>query len=103
MSHPFLATVPLGHKFGELNIAASATQLSNIECQMVMLQAKTTNAGNVYYGGPGVTVPDGTADTTSGICLTAGSLSPWIPCRNLNELYAIAASANDDLIYHCIT
>ena len=102
MSGPFLTTVPNGHKFGEINIAATATQLSNIPCQMVMLQGRTGNTGNITYAIAGVTVPDGTADVTSGITLTPGAMSPWIPCTNLNQFWAIAGTANDDLIYHCV-
>ena len=102
MSAPFLATVPNGIKFGEITGSATAKQLSNIDCQMVMIQAVSDNAGNVYVGGPSVTIPDGTADTTSGFYLDAKDSSPWIPVRNLNELYIICDNAGDDIVYICI-
>ena len=102
MSGPFLETIPKGFLSGEINISDSATQLSDIDCQMAMLQALPGNTGNVYIGIAGVTVAEGTADETSGFCLTPGDMSPWIPCENLSDLYAIAATADDDLIYFLV-
>jgi hypothetical protein len=69
---------------------------------MVMLQAVGDNAGNVYYGGAGVTIPNGTADTTSGLRLTPGQKSPWLPTANLSKLYIICDNAGDDIVYHCV-
>lgn len=94
----FLYAIPEEIKTVEIEGSATAKQLSDISCQMVMLQGVSDNAGNVYYGGPAVTIPDGTADTTSGLQLTAGSLSPWIPCKNLNQLYIICDNAGDDIV-----
>jgi len=52
---------------GEVSGSATAKQLPSIPCQMVCITALNSNAGDVYVGGSGVTVPNGTTDTTSGI------------------------------------
>ena len=94
---PFLA---IGNvKSGELAGSASALQLPNISCRMVMFVAQNGNAGDVYIGGAGVTVPDGTTDATSGYELKASAQTPWIPCSNLNLFYRICDNAGDDLLY----
>ena len=86
-------------KSGEIQGAASATQMPDIGCRMVMFIALSDNAGNVYIGGAGVTVPNGTTDTTSGITLDAGDATPFIPIQNLNLLYYICDNAGDDFCY----
>ena len=73
--------------------------MPNVPCQMVMFKAVASNTGDVYIGPAGVTVPDGTADATSGLELSPGQFSPWIPIDNLNRLYLICYNATDDLTY----
>jgi hypothetical protein len=84
---------------GELQGSATALQLPDIKCQLVCFKAQADNAGDVYIGGAGVTVPNGTTDITSGLLLAPGDVSPWIPITNLNLLYRICDNAGDDLTY----
>ena len=86
-------------KTGELQGSATALQLPDISCRMVMFVAEAANVGKVYLGGAGVTVVDGTTDTTSGLQLSAGDATPFIPVSNLNLLYRICDNAGDDLTY----
>jgi hypothetical protein len=83
---------------GELQGSATALQLPNIPCSMVYIRAVGSNSGNVYIGGAGVTVPDGTTDVTTGIELDAGQCLPFF-VNNLNVLYCICDNAGDDLTY----
>ena len=87
---------------GELQGSATALQLPDIPCRAVFFTALADNAGKVYLGGPGVTAPDGTTDTTSGIELQAGDMTPFIPISNLNKLYRICENAGDDLTYFLV-
>lgn len=84
---------------GELAGSASALQLPNVACKMVMFMAEAANAGKVYLGVSGVTKIDGTTDTTTGFQLAAGQATPWIPVDNLNRLFRICDNAGDDLTY----
>jgi hypothetical protein len=84
---------------GELQGSTAALQLPDIDCKMVLLVALASNAGNVYIGGSGVTVPDGTTDTTSGYELTPGAQMPWVTVHNLSVLYRICVNAGDDVTY----
>jgi hypothetical protein len=84
---------------GELQGSASALQLPDIPCQLVKFRAEATNAGKVYIGGAGVTIPDGTTDATSGWELAAGIESGWIPVNSLKAFYRICDNAGDDLVY----
>lgn len=86
-------------KCGELQGSATALQLPDISCSMVMFKAVSSNAGNVYLGVAGVTKVDGTTDTTTGFELAAGEATPWMPIANLNVLYRICDNAGDDLTY----
>lgn len=86
-------------KAGEIQGAAAATQLPSISCKLVKFKARNDNAGNVYLGGAGVTLPDGTTDVTTGIELDAGEETGWIPVDNLNRFYRICNNAGDDLTY----
>ena len=87
---------------GELAGSATALQLPDIPCRAAFFTAIAGNAGKVYLGGPGVTLPDGTTDTTSGIELQAGDMTPFIPISNLNKLYRICENAGDDLTYFLV-
>ena len=84
---------------GERQGSASAVQLPNIKGSMVYIKAVGSNAGNVYVGRSGVTVVNGTTDTTSGIELDAGEMLGPLPITNLNELYIICDNAGDDITY----
>jgi hypothetical protein len=84
---------------GELAGSASALQLPNVPCRLAQLKALTSNAGKVYLGGAGVTRPDGTTDTTTGLELGPGEETGWIPIDNLNRLFRISDNAGDDLTY----
>jgi hypothetical protein len=70
---------------GELQGSASAVQGPDIACLQVTFKALASNAGNVYLGGAGVTVADGTTDTTTGL------------------VYRICDNAGDDLTYIALT
>lgn len=86
-------------KCGELQGSATALQLPDISCSMVMFKAVSSNAGNVYLGIAGVTKVDGTTDATTGFELAPGDSTSWIPVSNLNVLYRICDNAGDDLTY----
>lgn len=83
---------------GELQGSATALRLPDIPCELVYLAAQPDNVGNVYIGGSTVTVPNGTTDVTSGICLKPGAVLPFF-VKNLNQLYRICDNAGDDLTY----
>lgn len=84
---------------GEIQGSATATQMPSIPCRNVAFAAVSSNAGSVYIGGAGVTIPDGTTDTTSGLELQAGDMTQFIPTDNLNVFYYICDNAGDDLTY----
>lgn len=86
-------------KSGELQGSATALQCPDISAVLVRFTAETGNAGNVYLGGAGVTKPDGTTDTTTGLVLDAGQTTDWMPVENLNKFYRICDNAGDDLTY----
>ena len=69
---------------GERQGSATAVQLPDIPCRAVAISALSSNAGSVWLGGSGVTVADGTTDTTSGLELEAGDMTQFIPVDNLN-------------------
>ena len=84
---------------GELAGNVSATQMPNVACKLVKFKAEYDNAGRVYLGGSGVTKADGSTDTTTGLQLSAGEETGWIPVGNLNLFYRICDNAGDDLTY----
>jgi hypothetical protein len=84
---------------GELAGATSATQMPDRQCSMVRFKAHNDNAGNVYIGGSGVTVANGSTDQTTGLQLDAGDDTGWIPCDNVSRFYRICDNAGDDLTY----
>jgi len=88
---------------GALAGSVSALQLPDIPCRAVFFTALASNVGKAYLGGPGVTIPsDSTTDTTSGIELQAGDMTPFIPISNLNKLFRICENAGDDLCYFLV-
>lgn len=62
------------------------------------VQAAPANTGTVYFGGTGVTIPNGTADTTSGWGLTAGNSFGPLPGGNLNQLGVIATADGQSVV-----
>lgn len=84
---------------GELQGSITALQMPNIACSMVKFKAVGTNAGYVYVGGSGVTMPDGTTDATTGFELDAGEETGWLYIDNLSRCYRICTNAGDDLTY----
>jgi hypothetical protein len=84
---------------GELQGSATALQMPSVACRYVKFKAVSDNAGNVYIGGAGVTVVDGTTDTTTGFELAAGEETGWLPASNANLFYRICDNAGDDLTY----
>jgi hypothetical protein len=88
-------------KSGEIAGATSATQMPNIPCSggALILQAPSGNVGNVYVGGAGVTKPDGSTDTTTGLELEPGGMLQFMPVENLNVYYYIGDNTDDDILY----
>lgn len=84
---------------GERQGSATAVALPNISGELIWISAIASNAGNVYIGGAGVTVPDGTTDITSGLQLAPGLTIGPIPIKNLSFLYMICDNAGDDITY----
>ena len=84
---------------GELAGSGTATQGPDIPCRAVVFTAVSSNTGKVYLGGAAVTAPDGVTDTTSGIELQAGDMTPFFPVSNLNKFFYICSSSVDDLCY----
>lgn len=84
---------------GERQGSTTAVQLPTVAGSLVYITALASNTGNVYLGASGVTVPNGTTDTTSGIELSPGTLVGPLPLDNLNRLYMICANAGDDISY----
>lgn len=84
---------------GEKAGATSATQLSAGQaCKTVLIKAKGDNAGNVYIGASGVTVPNEVADTTAGYPLDAGEeLRLFV--GNLSQVYFICDFTGDALSF----
>jgi hypothetical protein len=84
---------------GEKSGSATAVQLPDIPCRAVAIGALSDNAGSVWIGGAGVTVADGTTDTTSGLQLQPGEVMQFVPVANLNVFYIICDNAGDDITY----
>ena len=87
---------------GELAGSATALQMPNLPCKLVNFKAVNGNAGNVYIGAAGVTIPDAATDTTTGFELDADAETGFIPCINLNQFYRICDNAGDDLTYMAV-
>jgi hypothetical protein len=89
-------------KTGELAGSVTAIQMPDVPCSMVRFKALADNAGNVYIGASGVTLPNGATDITTGFPLDAGDDTGFVPCDNLNRYYRICDNAGDDLDYWAI-
>jgi hypothetical protein len=84
---------------GERQGSATAVQLPTVSGSLIYITALVSNAGNVYIGAAGVTVPNGTTDVTSGLELTPGTMVGPLPLDNLNRLFMICDNATDDVTY----
>ena len=84
---------------GERQGSATAVQLPDIPCRAVAITAVASNAGSVFLGASGVTIPDGSTDTTSGLELEAGDMTQFVPVDNINVFYIICDNAGDDITY----
>lgn len=85
---------------GELQGSLTALQMPDIPCRMVMFKASYDNVGKVYIGSSAsVTVANGVTDITTGIQLSPGDQTPWLPAPNLNLYWRICTVAGDDLTY----
>jgi hypothetical protein len=102
MSGAFSELEATGIQTGELAGSATAVVMPTLAIYMVNFKAVSSNAGNVYIGGAGVTVVDGSTDTTTGFELAAGEETGFLPAENLNTYYRICDNAGDDLTYIAI-
>jgi len=84
---------------GEVSGSATAKQLPAIVAALFWISAPNSNTGDVYLGGAGVTVPEGTTDVTAGLELQPGDTVGPLPITNLNLLYIICDNATDDITY----
>lgn len=96
----FLLDTPAAQKFGivtgSTGTAGVATaSFTALSCQMVMFQAGTSNSGSATY-------TDSSGSLTQGITLTAGAMSPWIPCQDMADFYYIMSSTVDTIKWHAI-
>ncbi len=94
--------VNFGILSGEVSGSVTAKQLPTVRSYLISIKAENGNAGDVYLGISGVTVADGTTDTTTGLELSAGETTGWIPASNLNLFYIICDNAGDDITYMVI-
>jgi hypothetical protein len=89
---------------GEIGVGTSQVQGPNIKCKMAIFFADPGNTGVVHLGlSTGVTASDGSTDTTTGIALSAGRDSGWIPFKNLQDAYLIADAASQSVTYMTVT
>ncbi len=86
---------------GEVSGSTSAKQMPSVTGAYAFFRAPNSNAGDVYLGFSGVTKPDGTTDTTTGIEIAPSDyFGPvYMPGGNLNTLYIICDNAGDDILY----
>lgn len=81
------------------SVGTSQAQLGAQPCRMAMIKADPANTNNVFFGKTGLTADFA---STGGWVLDAGQESPWIPVKNLNELFvrADAAGQNYSVLYY---
>lgn len=70
----------------------SATRFPDTPCRLVVIRAKSGNAGVIQICGV-----NGSTVDTAGIPLAAGEFMPTVTLSNLNQLGYIAATGTDDL------
>ena len=100
--HHALAVMDAPYNAGsnrELIAGTAAAAGPSVACRVAHLKAATDNAGTIFVGlnGTAVTVPDGTADVTSGWPLTAGQ-EKVLSVDNLSRLGYVANAAAQVLI-----
>lgn len=88
---------------GECIVGTAAAVLGTAAAKLAWFKASATNSGTIYLGGSGVTATDGTADTTTGIALSAGDLWGPIPIDNVSRLSGIASAASQRLTYFVVS
>lgn len=92
--------VPASASHGELAGSVTAVQMPSVVGTHALLKARANNTGNIYSGNSsGVTRPDGSTDTTTGMEIPPGELKLYTLTANLNELYRITDNAGDALTY----
>lgn len=69
---------------------SSAALTADAKAKAVMFKAAAGNAGIIYVG------KKATA-TAADFPLSAGDVSPWLPCENLSGFAAIASQASQEL------
>lgn len=89
---------------GEVIAGTAAAQLPTVACSLARLKMRHTNAGTVYLGGgSAVSIPNGTADATTGVPWLAGEDTGWLPISNLNKLWSIASADAQSITYWTVT
>lgn len=78
--------------------ASARTQFSSNTVNSCLLQAWSTNAGSVYYGGATVTNSSG---ANQGVELIPGSTAGPITLSDSNTLYGATDNANDKIGVFC--
>jgi hypothetical protein len=76
-----------------------AVQMASVACKLARFKARYSNSGTVYLGVNGVTQAGTVTDTTSGIPLTAGDDTGWIPIDNTNRFYIISGGTPNVVTY----
>ena len=87
-------------KNGELRGSSVAVNMPSRECKMVMFKAHATNKGNIYIGGDDtITAANNTTNETAGYRLDAGENTPWFTVANMDKLWRICDTADDNMTY----
>jgi hypothetical protein len=86
---------------GEVAGSVTAAQLPAAlrrSCKRVLIRARSDNgADSVYIGfDPGVTVPDGASDATTGIEITAGDPPLMLDIPHTDQIWYICSAATAD-------
>jgi hypothetical protein len=88
---------------GEIAGSTSSALCPNVPCLVVKFKAQAANTGRVYLGSaanhPNISKTDGSADSTTGLQLSAGQETDWLPVSNLNKFGLICDNASDALTY----
>lgn len=96
-------TVPTAYTVvatGEVAGSTTALQCPAVTSKMVRFKAHDDNVGNVNLGAStSMTIKDGTTDTTSGLILTPGQDTGWIPAASVSLFWHRETNATDDFTY----
>lgn len=85
---------------GEALVGLSAAALPQKRGRYCFVKALADNVGIIYLGNSAsVTAPTGATNATCGIELSAGETLPYIPIKDLSEIFAIGTDAGDGLTY----